>query len=133
MSPAEACCKEPKTLTVVGFRPKPRPRKFQSAQRRYVYGGKERLRASDASYPRLDRLNDERNGAHCSGRLPLVDLPGPSHHRRNRSVDVVWYSVRPGALSGDRGLLRGDVEAVSGDGQFLLFRGAVLSEPRHSV
>ena len=49
------------------------------------------------------------------------------------AVDVDRHRVRPAALPGDRGLLRGNGQALPRNGQFVLLRRTVVSESRNGV
>ena len=79
------------------------------------------------------RLDDERDGAHRPRRLPLANLRRPGNRRRDCAVDVGRHLFRAAALPGYRRLLRGDGEALSRHGQFVLLCRTVVSQPRHSV
>ena len=82
---------------------------------------------------RLDRVDDERHGAHRARRLSLAHLLHSGDHRSDRARDVDRHLRRPAALSGHRRLLRGNGEALSRHRQLLLLRRAVVPQPRQGV
>ena len=75
-----------------------------------------------------DRPDQQCHGSDCAGSVPLAHVLSPVHHQEHRTGDVDGNCRRARALSFDRRLLRGDVEAVSrAGGKLVLLCGAGVS------
>src|ERR1700689_2008821 len=99
---------------------------------RRIHGGEYRRSQNDTNL-RINWVDDERHGAHRSRCIPLAYVCTASDGGVHGTFDVDRNRFRTFVVFGDRGVLRGNGEAVSGYRQFLLFRGAIVPESRQGV
>src|ERR1700730_4784778 len=99
---------------------------------RRLHGGEYRRSQNDTNL-RINRVDDERHGAHRTRGIPLVDVLHSGDNRSDRAGDVARDYRRVVAMSGDGGLLCRTGEIVSGNRKLVLFRGAVVPESRESL
>src|SRR5579883_252508 len=98
-----------------------------------VFYGRQPSSTTNASDPRLDRVDDECHGAHRSRSFPLAHVLYPGDSGQYPAGYVGGNCPCPASMSCNRRLLCGDGETVPRNREFLLLRRAVVFESRKGL